>query len=256
MMVSKLSTFFREVRNDGIKYFLEFPDSKCSILDNDPQVFEIGPEEFLEYAIRDFEVGDNRGFINALTNVKRAIECQSDIIHYSLGIPYEKLNFPTKIDNIQKMGISPSVILKHINNIRVDLEHFYKIPDLNRVEDAIQIADLFLSVTTLTLNNFWDSFNILNIDGEKRYILQERDESSGLGFRFINDGVSIYYSDEPGSHEFSLTYFKNGEEMKKITIKSDEGDDYLNVIGLSVLIGKTHNYDGERIFQRFLSKII
>lgn len=255
MMVSKLTSFFKDVKNDGIKYFLQYPENKCSILDNDPERFEIGPEEFLEYAIRDFEVGDNRGFINALTNVKRAIECQSDIIHYSLGIPYDKLNFPTKIDNIQKMGISPSIILKHINNIRVDLEHFYKIPDNNRVEDAIQIAELYFSVTTLTLNNFWYDFEILTIDGEKRYSLQEMDESTGSIFRFINNGVQVYYSDEPGKHEFLLTYFQKGEEIKEIIVKSDDGIDYLNLIGLSVAIGKTHNYDGERIFQQFLSKL-
>ena len=112
MVKNKLLDFF-ELFGDINNFYID-PCGGTSILVNNPQLFEIDPREFLEYAYRDFELDDNRGYINALSNVKRSIECQSEIIHYSFGLDYKKLDFPTKIENVQKMGISPAVILKQI----------------------------------------------------------------------------------------------------------------------------------------------
>lgn len=240
-MENKLSLFFENVEINIDTYYIE-PEGADSILKQDPTRSDINPKEFLEYAYDDFELGDNRGFINALSNVKRAIESQSDIIHFSFGISYENLNFPTKMENIQKMGISPSIILKHINKIRVNLEHFYRIPDRDRVEDAIQIAQLFLDVTTLSLTTFWGSFYIFNENEE------EKDDK-------IHNGIRVEYDKE----RFKLTHIKNGKINSEIEISAIDGDNYLKLIKLSIVIGKhMHNFDekvGKRIFQHFLLKL-
>ena len=208
-------------------------------------LFEIDPKEFLEYAYQDFELDDIRGFINALSNVKRAIESQSDIIHFSFGIPYQNLNFPIKMENIQKMGISPSVILKHINKIRVDLEHFYKIPDREKIEDAIQIAQLFLDLTTLALTNFWGYFSILNED-------EEIERVEGMG----RNRIYVRYDDVNKKFELELT--KNGE-IETIEISANDGNDYIKLINLSIEIGKhMHNFDENaesRLYKKFYSKL-
>jgi len=42
--------------------------------------FEIKPKDFLNYSKKDFKAKNERGNINALTNAKRAIDCQTDKI--------------------------------------------------------------------------------------------------------------------------------------------------------------------------------
>ena len=191
-MTKKLSSFFKQVNIDPSSYYIEL-GSGSPILETDPTRFEIQPRQFLEYAYSDLEREGNRGLINALSNVKRAIESQSEVIHFSLGIPYEILSFPGKMENIQKMGFSPSVILKHINKIRVDLEHFYKIPDYERVEDAVQIAQLFLDVTTLFLTSFWTDFEIFS----------DKDEIQMKSDKIFN-GFNVDFS----KGEFKMKYLK------------------------------------------------
>jgi len=45
--------------------------------------FEISPKTFLDYAKRDLSEGkDERHLVNALSNVKRAIDCQIELIIY------------------------------------------------------------------------------------------------------------------------------------------------------------------------------
>ena len=90
-MAHKLLTFFEKIGTDVSLYSVDRDYGGVygeSILKIDPKRFEIDPETFLDYAKEDFLSFDERGCINALSNVKRSIECQSDIIHFSFGIPY------------------------------------------------------------------------------------------------------------------------------------------------------------------------
>lgn len=52
---------------------------------------EILPGDFIEYAEQDLLKKDNRSMINALSNVKRAIDCKTDMIMQSLSIPLKKV---------------------------------------------------------------------------------------------------------------------------------------------------------------------
>jgi hypothetical protein len=243
-MTKKLSSFFEQINIDPSSYYIEL-DTGSSILEMDPKRFEIEPRQFLEYAYSDFELEGNHGLINALSNVKRAIESQSEVIHFSLGIPYENLSFPGKMENIQKMGFSPSVILKHINKIRVDLEHFYKIPDYERVEDAVQIAQLFLDVTTLFLSNFWVSFNIFS----------DKEENKTKDYRTFN-GFHVDFS----KGTFEIEFWKEGVSIISISITPAELEDYFLMINLLIDLEKhSHNMNEDiqkRIFQRFYAKAI
>ena len=149
------------------------------------------------------------------------------------------------MDNIQKMGFSPTVILKHINKIRVDLEHFYKIPEFERVEDAVQIAQLFLDVTTLFLTSFWTDFEIFS----------DKDEIQMKSDKIFN-GFYVKFS----KGKFDLTFLKEGVSQISISITPTELEDYLFMINLVIDLEKhSHNMTDDvqkRIFQRFYSKAI
>ena len=48
--------------------------------------FDITPRDFLRYAKDDFQSQSEAGLINALSNAKRAIDCQIDTAIRSMGI--------------------------------------------------------------------------------------------------------------------------------------------------------------------------
>lgn len=113
--------------------------------------FQIKPDDFLCYARVDLDQGDERGLVNALTNTKRAIECQIDtlLFHYGFSkfVKKNRLGFPQKTEILQNLGILTPGILDRINSKRVRLEHYYEKPDKERVEDAIDVSILFIEFT-------------------------------------------------------------------------------------------------------------
>lgn len=123
---------------------------------------EIDAEDFLEFAKKDSEGTDLRSCVNALGNVKRAIECRIDTILYvyCLHKKSEKDNwdFPKKIEIIEQLGIVAPSILKRINKKRNELEHRYVKPTNEDVEDGRDVAKLFLAYTSQLVDNPFTSF--------------------------------------------------------------------------------------------------
>lgn len=108
------------------------------------------PKEFLKFASEDIkEPTTERGKANSLSNCKRAIDCQFDSLIKQLGyFPLcrrKKWHFPKKIDFIRKSGIIAPRILEKINKLRNKLEHEFKVPSKADVEDALDVALLFVS---------------------------------------------------------------------------------------------------------------
>lgn len=131
--------------------------------------FEINPEEFLDFAIKDIEKAGKHGLVNALSNAKRAIDCQIDGILMCFGIDpketgkilkrldVEKIDdLPTRLHLLQEMGIIGSGIIRKIRQKRNYLEHEYKCPDQQEVEDAVEIAQLFIDASNNILQHFAD----------------------------------------------------------------------------------------------------
>lgn len=114
--------------------------------------YEIDAEDFLEFAKEDSEGQDLRSCVNALGNVKRAIECRIDSILYVYCLhkksEKEKWDFPKKIEIIEQLGIVAPSILKRINKKRNELEHRYVKPTKEDVDDGRDVAKLFLAYTS------------------------------------------------------------------------------------------------------------
>jgi len=115
------------------------------------RIFKITPQEFLYFAREDFSQNSKRSLVNGLSNAKRAIDCQLDSILYVIGY-YEKSkkeqwHFPQKIQFLRDFGIVSPNILKRVNRTRNLLEHEYICPSKSSVENAIDVAELFLIAT-------------------------------------------------------------------------------------------------------------
>lgn len=100
------------------------------------------------------------GYINALTNAKRAIDCQTDKIFQSVGLDPHKfpkivLDFTkTKVQNtnakllfLQSLNFAPTGVISETRTLRNKLEHFYKKPTKKEVSSALELAELFLMAT-------------------------------------------------------------------------------------------------------------
>jgi hypothetical protein len=110
----------------------------------------VKPLDYINYARRDIAEGDSRGRINALSNVKRAIDCQMDVILEAYGLLKlsinEKWSFPKKIEVIRKIGIVSPSILNLINSRRNELEHHHRKPKRKEVAEFVDIAELFVEL--------------------------------------------------------------------------------------------------------------
>jgi hypothetical protein len=113
--------------------------------------FQTKPHDFLRFAEYDLNNKYEHHLINALSNLKRAIDCQLDSLLFGFGLYDEakkkKLSFPKKVVLMDTLGIMSPRILKRINQKRNLLEHEYICPAKGEVEDALDVANLFIAYT-------------------------------------------------------------------------------------------------------------
>jgi hypothetical protein len=114
----------------------------------------LAPRDFLDFAVDDStDLNKERSLVNCLGNCKRAIDSQVDCLIGRLGMfPLAKRqgwNIPTKLEFISKSGLVAPRILRKVNTLRNRLEHDHAVPSKEQVEDALDIATLFVSYAEL-----------------------------------------------------------------------------------------------------------
>ena len=113
--------------------------------------WDIHPEEFLNFAEEDIAGNEKRHLVNALSNAKRAMECQADSLLYVYGLyryaKKEKWSLPRKLECLQKMGVIAPRVLNKINRERNLLEHEYALPEAAKIADFVDIVALFIAST-------------------------------------------------------------------------------------------------------------
>ena len=140
--------------------------------------FEIKPIQYLEFAKLDIELNSLRGYINAITNSKRAIDCICDSFFSVIGCNNITINtesvdlflneFGTKDTSIAKnlnlirsYNLAPVIIVSQIRNLRNIVEHEYKKINYKQSINAIETAELFLGCIRQKIESIWD-FQLYN----------------------------------------------------------------------------------------------
>lgn len=215
--------------------------------------FEISPRDFLSFAQQNLKMNDKKGLISALSNAKRAIDCQIDLVILFYGFNYSKFEkancysqikslineyeienqkfsgVPFKLKFITSFGIAPSFLVSKIRELRNKLEHEYKMPSKAEVREAVEVAELFINSTeNIITRNFYHSIFF----GNNLYI----DDSYNKPFFKIS-----YPEDNKDNkilkqkyNEFKITLFKNKETyISKISPKNKK---YIFLI--KVLLGE------------------
>src|SRR6478735_10963191 len=167
--------------------------------------FEIKPQDFLSYAEKDLASDYEHNLINSLSNAKRALDCQIDILLIAFGF-YTTSNkktwgFPKKIELIKELGIiAPRVLLK-INKTRNLMEHHFAKPSLEQVEDFVDIVALFIASTDKYIYNFAEDLDVHSPINENFYLSIKNKYKENLILININsqeekEAVSVLSSDE------------------------------------------------------------
>jgi hypothetical protein len=112
------------------------------------------PRDFLNFAVEDSTGLDKeKNLVNCLGNCKRAIDAQVDRLIGRLGFfPLAKKqgwSIPKKLDFVFESGLVAPRILRNVNRLRNRLEHDHALPSRQQVEDALDVAMLFLSYAEL-----------------------------------------------------------------------------------------------------------
>jgi hypothetical protein len=160
----------------------------------------VRPVDYLNYARRDIITGDTRALVNALSNIKRAIDCQLDVLLEMYGLlklsTKKKWVFPKKIEVIRKIGIISPNILKKINSRRNQLEHHHKKPKKEEVLDFLDIAELFIELFRFRTHKI-----DLLIDYDKDFAFWMDREQNVIR---IYDNTKLFW-DSGGIHMFKET---------------------------------------------------
>ena len=210
---------------------LEYIDDKdtkfiMSTQDNLECDFDILPHDFLKYAEYDLSHDYEHNIINALSNSKRALDCQVDSLLLAFGF-YNKSQekfwgFPTKLEIVQKIGLIAPRILNKINKQRNLLEHQFIKPTKEQVEDMLDISMLFIASTDRYVLKFVPYVEIKNARLKNKYSIIMDYKNSKIVFKEYN------INETP-----SLGFISDNEEkvQPKRSLEWKQGDsDYIEMI--------------------------
>ncbi len=160
--------------------------------------FDISPQDFIKYAEIDLSSDYEHNIINALSNSKRALDCQLDTLMVAFGY-YKKSqkefwNFPKKLTLISDLGILAPRVLSKINTQRNLLEHQFIKPVKDQVEDFLDIAMLFIASTDRYSLKFITHLTFRNKELGKVYTLIN--DPSNESFQIIKSGEGVDSKEE------------------------------------------------------------
>jgi hypothetical protein len=181
--------------------------------------FELKSEDFMRFARRDLkDTTEERSLVNALSNIKRAIDCRTASLLCFFGVydrsKKEDWNFPQSTDFLLKVGVLAPNILRKINKKRNELEHEFKKPTYEEVTDFLDVAQLFLAFTEQFLQQTYGKFSVIKAT---------RLENVG-DFPWL----SIEIDSQKGFIELSLQ--KSSNESSKIVIRASDEENYTKIL--------------------------
>jgi len=178
--------------------------------------FDFNPKDFLAFAKCDLSCEYSHSLINALSNIKRAIDCQLDSLLYGFGLLQisraKRWDFPYKSKVLTKIGVISPRILRKINQKRNLLEHEYTKPEAGQVEDAFDVANLFILYTDKFISNA-----LLECD------LFDKDRND-LSAKLLYEQNKIILSCREWENKGDVTH----KVLKEVNASSEEYLDYLS----------------------------
>lgn len=178
--------------------------------------YEISPKEFLEFADIDLRDTTVKGKVGAVSNLKRALDCQLDMFFKAVNIKSifdsKNLKFSKKIQFLSDIGMLLTNAMNKLNTIRNRMEHNYLVPTIEDLEVYYEMV--------------WNVIEIINLNvhimkmGEIRYVA-----SVGQEKFYVENGYDI----SQRSFWFKITQRKTRDtnSIIKSLYKQDDYTEYV-----------------------------
>jgi hypothetical protein len=202
---------------------------------------------FVNYAENDLSYETESGDVNALSNAKRAIDCQVEQLIKLLGLKKEK-SFPKKLGVMKAIGLIVPRILEKVNKTRNMLEHEFVHPERSQVEDAVDVATLFVKLTNGILYNFYHDFEVHESCDE----FKKKGEHTYFELGKTATGLKIWFEEKPDPHFNVIGYVKDQTVMNYNVTK--DFPEYLPILKAFVILSTT-NEDPIDIYKTMKSEI-
>jgi hypothetical protein len=189
--------------------------------------FEINPEDFLEYAKQDIKDGGERSLVNAISNAKRAIDCQTDKVLKCLGFETKRMTFSTKFKVCQDLGLITPRIVRKVVGARNYLEHEYRRPGRERTRDALDVATLYIDATNSVLQAFPEEFTVDQSGTDEK----ERERTPSYFVHFDSD-----------KHRLSVSGYNGNTEVGEITLTPLD-EEYIVVMRLVIAVKRETGFE-------------
>lgn len=181
---------------------------------------DLKPADYLRFAAKDLEQDLEHFHINALGNAKRAIDCTVDNLLSGFGLKRPR-SFPAKLEVVQSLGLLAPRIVRKVVRVRNLLEHEYYRPSVSEVEDAVDIATLFVEVAARPFRKFMDTYFIadetssqsLGPEAIKKAVLEDAAPFEGYTF---TESIFVEYDEE--GHRFFFDLVSGNCCLREITI--------------------------------------
>lgn len=182
---------------------------------------DLRPTDYIRFANADLKQNLEHFQINALSNAKRAIDCQVDNLFSVFGLR-QKRSFPEKLNVVEELGMLAPQILKKVVKVRNLLEHEYYRPQIGEVEDAVDIASLFIEATARPFRRFMTAYFIADSGSENPGVGKRVKEVLEGNYRI--DGYtfteSIFVEFDTKEHLFYVDLVTGNKAISEIKVNS------------------------------------
>lgn len=212
-------------------------------------IYDISSEEFLDFAENAIAFETKEGNVNAISNLKRALDCEMDMFFESINIKriFDKKNlkFEKKSQFLADIGLFPIQTINKLNFMRNKLEHEYRTPEIydlytyyELVWSVVRILDLYLEL--LYTNG---EINVeLHIENNVYYL-------------------TMKYDVKECAFVFEIIDWTKGKERKKkrlnVTLKNQEdAGDFIKAFNVFLLSIQYFDYGNLSLYKKKVKRLI
>lgn len=212
-------------------------------------IYDISSEEFLNFAENAIADGTKEGIINAVSNLKRALDCEMDMFFESINIKrvFDKKNlkFEKKTQFLANIGLFPIQTINKLNFMRNKLEHEYRTPAISDLHTYYELVWSIVKILDLYLE-------LLYINGEIN--LELYIENNKYYF-------TMGYNIKECAFEFEIIDWTDGKAREKKRLKVSlkdqrDADDFIKAFNIYLLSIQYFDYGNLNLYKKKVKKLI
>ena len=212
-------------------------------------IYDISSEEFLYFAENAIASETKEGIVNAVSNLKRALDCEMDMFFESINLKriFDKRNlkFEKKTQFLANIGLFPIQTINKLNFMRNKLEHEYKTPEIYDLHTYYELVWSVVKILDLYLELLYKNGEInleLYIENNVYYLTMKHDiKECAFEFEIIN-----------------WTKEKEREERRlNVCLKNQkDANDFIKAFNIYLLSIQYFDYRNLNLYKKKIKKLL